>query len=144
MAFSNNEFRWSPRIRREDGIIRIVTGLGTRAVDRVGDDYPTMIAPAQPGLRVNSTPEQALQYAQKFIDVLNLETGRFESPAIAEVLKEVGNDFPMLDKIFSVYRDGVLRKPHEHGRRPGHRRARRQLRRAHRGHPLHQADARRS
>ncbi len=111
VAFSNNEFRWSPRIKREDGIIRIVTGLGTRAVDRVGEDYPTMIAPGQPGLRVNATPQQALQYAQKYVDVLNMETGRFESPLIADVLAEVGNDYPMLDKIFSVYRDGVLRKP---------------------------------
>lgn len=111
VAFSNNEFRWSPRIRREDGIVRIVTGLGTRAVDRVGDDYPTMIAPGQPGLRVNATPQEALQYAQRHIDVLNIETGRFESPLISDVLAEAGSDFPIVDKIFSVYRDGVLRKP---------------------------------
>ena len=111
VAFSNNEFRWSPRIRREDGIIRIVAGLGTRAVDRVGDDYPTMIAPGQPGLKVNTTPDQAIQYAQRYIDVLNLETNRFESPPIADVLREVGSAFPMADKIFSVYRDGMLHKP---------------------------------
>jgi phosphoenolpyruvate synthase/pyruvate phosphate dikinase len=36
VAFSNNEFRWSPRIKREDGLVRLVMGLGTRAVDRVG------------------------------------------------------------------------------------------------------------
>jgi len=36
VAFSNNEFRWSPRIKREDGLLRMVVGLGTRAVDRVG------------------------------------------------------------------------------------------------------------
>jgi hypothetical protein len=111
VAFSNNEFRWSPRIRREDGIIRIVTGLGTRAVDRVGDDYPTMIAPGQPGLRVNATPREALQYAQRYIDVLNIETGRFESPLISDVLAEASDDFPIVDKIFSICRDGVLRKP---------------------------------
>src|SRR5450756_2403429 len=27
VAFSNNEFRWSPRIRREDGLVRLVPGL---------------------------------------------------------------------------------------------------------------------
>ncbi|UCB59493.1 MAG: hypothetical protein JSV67_04155, partial [Thermoplasmatales archaeon] len=36
VAFSKNEFQWSPRIQREDGMIRLVPGLGTRAVDRVG------------------------------------------------------------------------------------------------------------
>ena len=51
VAFSSNEFRWSPRIRREDGIIRLVAGLGTRAVDRVGDDYPVLVCPGQPGLK---------------------------------------------------------------------------------------------
>ena len=45
VAFSNNEFRWSPRIKREDGLIRLVPGLGTRAVDRMADDYPGLIAP---------------------------------------------------------------------------------------------------
>nr|MBC8479483.1 pyruvate, phosphate dikinase [FCB group bacterium] len=37
VAFSKNEFRWSPRIKQEDGLIRLVMGLGTRAVDRLGD-----------------------------------------------------------------------------------------------------------
>jgi hypothetical protein len=51
IAFSNNEFRWSPRLKREDGLIRLVPGLGTRAVDRVSNDYPVLISPGQPALR---------------------------------------------------------------------------------------------
>ena len=42
VALSNNEFRWSNRIKLEDGLVRIVPGLGTRAVDRVADDYPIL------------------------------------------------------------------------------------------------------
>ncbi len=61
VAFSNNEFRWSARISRSDGLIRLVPGLGTRAVDRVGDDYPVLIAPGQPNLRANVTVEEVLQ-----------------------------------------------------------------------------------
>ena len=110
VAFSNNEFRWSPRIRREDGILRLVAGLGTRAVDRIGDDFPVLVCPAQPDLRVNQTPEEVLHYAQKNIDVLNLETGRFESPRIEKFLKEVGDEFPVLEKVVSVCESGSLRK----------------------------------
>jgi hypothetical protein len=110
VAFSRNEFRWSPRIRREDGILRIVAGLGTRAVDRVGDDFPVLVCPGQPNLRVNVTPEQVAYYAQRFIDVLNLETGRFESPSITSVLREVGDEFPVLEKVLSAYENGSLRK----------------------------------
>ena len=45
VAFSRNLYRWSPQIRREDGFVRLVWGLGTRAVDRVGNDYPTPGSP---------------------------------------------------------------------------------------------------
>jgi phosphoenolpyruvate synthase/pyruvate phosphate dikinase len=61
VAFSNNEFRWSARIRRRDGLIRLVPGLGTRAVDRIADDYPVLIAPGQPNLRANVTVEEVLR-----------------------------------------------------------------------------------
>jgi hypothetical protein len=111
VAFSHNEFRWSPRLRREDGIVRLVAGLGTRAVDRVGDDYPTLACPGQPGLRINVTPEETVHYSQRFIDVLNLETGKFESPSLQQLLRDVDGQVPLLDKIVSIYADGSLRRP---------------------------------
>ena len=48
VAFSNNEFRWSPRILREDGLIRLVPGLGTCAVDRMATTTPCCSPPANP------------------------------------------------------------------------------------------------
>ncbi len=48
VAFSRNMYRWSPQIRREDGFVRMVWGLGTRAVDRVGNDYPRLVALSHP------------------------------------------------------------------------------------------------
>ena len=111
VSFSNNEFRWSPRIRREDGILRIVTGLGTRAVDRIGDDFPMLVSPGQPDLRVNITPQEVVRYAQKHMDVLNMKTGAFESPPVESLIREVGEDFPILEKIVSVVDNGSLRKP---------------------------------
>lgn len=38
VAFSRNLFRWAPQIRREAGFARLVWGLGTRAVERLGND----------------------------------------------------------------------------------------------------------
>lgn len=111
VAFSYNEFRWSPRIKRQDGIIRLVAGLGTRAVDRVGDDYPVLVSPGQPGLRVNVSPEEVLWYSQKHIDVINLEARRFESLPVERLLAEVGHDFPALPQIVSVHKDGQLYSP---------------------------------
>jgi pyruvate,water dikinase len=110
VAFGNNEFRWSPRIRREDGVLRMVAGLGTRAVDRLGNDYPVLVSPGQPGLRINITPEDVVHYSQKQIDVLNMETRRFEAHDIDALIREVGTDFPLWDMILSVYDGGAIRK----------------------------------
>ncbi len=101
VAFSNNEFRWSSRIKRDDGLIRIVAGLGTRAVDRVGDDYPVLIAAGKPGLRVNVTVDEVLRYAPRKIDVINLETNKFETVELDEVLKLYGDEYPFITDIVS-------------------------------------------
>jgi pyruvate,water dikinase len=111
VGFSNNEFRWSPRIKREDGLLRLVPGLGTRAVDRLSDDYPVLIAPGQPGLRANVTPDEIVRYAPKKIDVINLETNRFETVEIADLFREFGSEYPALDQIASIYSDDRIRGP---------------------------------
>jgi len=108
VAFSNNEFRWSPRISRKDGLIRLVPGLGTRAVDRLSDDYPVLLAPGQPGLRVNVDPEEIFRYSPKKIDVINLETNRFESIGLKDFLQIASYDFPEFNKILSTYKDGHI------------------------------------
>ncbi len=111
VAFSRNEFRWSARIRREDGLIRLVPGLGTRAVDRTSDDYPVLVAPGQPNLRVNVSIEEVVRYAPRKIDVINLETNTFETVTVAELLHRHADDLPVLEQIVSVYDGGRLKRP---------------------------------
>nr|MBN2276192.1 nucleotidyltransferase domain-containing protein [candidate division Zixibacteria bacterium] len=111
VAFSNNEFRWSPSIRREDGLIRLVPGLGTRAVDRLGNDYPVLVAPGQPGMRVNVTADEVVRYSPREIDVINLETNSFETIPIREFLREVGGEMKGVHNLVSVYQDGHLSQP---------------------------------
>jgi pyruvate,water dikinase len=111
VAFSRNEFRWSPRIKREDGLLRLVPGLGTRAVDRVSDDYPVLVSPSQPNLRVNVSVDDVVRYSPKRIDVIDLEDNTFVTKDIKEILTEVGHEFPALTKTFSIYQDGLLQRP---------------------------------
>ena len=111
VAFSNNEFRWSPRINREDGVIRLVAGLGTRAVDRTMNDYPTLITPGQPGLKANASYHEKVCYSQTYIDVINLETNSFETKLFSDLVKEVKGNFPSIDKIVSFNRNGMLVDP---------------------------------
>lgn len=123
VAFSNNEFRWSPRIAREDGLLRLVVGLGTRAVDRVSDDYPVLIAPGKPGLRVNVTPDEVDRYSPKKIDVINLESRQFETVPILDLLRRYGREFPMARQIVSILDDNGVHRPAPFGWDPERTRA---------------------
>ncbi|GAB4331490.1 MAG: hypothetical protein Kow0037_08140 [Calditrichia bacterium] len=111
VAFSNNEFRWSPRIKREDGLIRLVPGLGTRAVDRLGDDYPILIAPGQPGLRANISVDENIRYSPQKIDVINLKTHQFETLDVRELIRSCGEKFPALYQLISVVKDERMLRP---------------------------------
>jgi len=115
VAFSQNEFRWSSRVRRQDGLIRIVPGLGTRAVDRVSEDYPILIAPGQPGLRVNVTLEEMMRYSPKKIDLINLKTRTFETTDLRSLLKAYGSQYPMANQIVSILQDDHLQQPNAFG-----------------------------
>lgn len=99
VAFSQNPFRWHEKIRREDGFLRLVVGIGTRAVDRVGRDYPRMIALSHPQLRPETTAKAICQYSQEIIDVIDLEANEFKSLPFREAF---GPDFPHLRLIASI------------------------------------------
>ncbi|HWR15743.1 MAG TPA: PEP/pyruvate-binding domain-containing protein [Terriglobales bacterium] len=111
VAFSNNEFRWSSRIQRGDGLIRLVPGLGTRAVDRVSDDYPVLIAPGQPNLRANVTVDEIEKYSPKRIDVINLESNAFETVSAFELLAECGSQYPQVRNLVSVIKGDWIQQP---------------------------------
>ena len=88
VAFSQNMHLWTPRIRREEGLVRIVLGLGTRAVDRVEPDYPRMIALSHPTLRPQVAVQQVVKYSQRMVDVLNLKTRRLETLPYRDLFRE--------------------------------------------------------
>ena len=111
VAFSNNEFRWSPRITREDGLIRLVPGHGNRAVDRTTDDYPILAVPGKPNLRVNVAIDEMVRYSPQQIDVINLETNKFETLEMRELVKACGSDYPALVRVFSLLTGGMIKKP---------------------------------
>jgi hypothetical protein len=111
VAFSLNEIRWSPRLARDDGLMRIVPGLGTRAVDRVGDDYPVLLAPAKPELRVNASVDEAITYSPRHVDVINLRTNLFETVELRRFLRAGGATLPGIEQVLSLHRDGRLLTP---------------------------------
>ncbi len=109
VGLSMNSYRWTTKIKREDGLLRMVMGLGTRAVERVGEDFPRLISLGDPMLRPEITVEEIRQYSQKWIDVLNLKTGKVESLHIADFLNTV--DHPDANLVLSAEKDGYISAP---------------------------------
>jgi len=111
VALSNNDFRWSNRIKLEDGLVRLVPGLGTRAVDRVSDDYPILLAPGEPNLKVNVTIDEIVRYSPKYIDLINLKTSSFETLKLEDLIKLHGNEYPFIINVVSILRENHIQLP---------------------------------
>jgi hypothetical protein len=86
VGYSRNPFRWNPFIRREDGFVRLVWGMGTRAVDRVDNDFPRMVALSHPHLRPDSSAKEIRRHSQRHVDVIDLANNSFTTRAVAETL----------------------------------------------------------
>jgi len=107
VAFSRNLYAWTSRIDPQKGMIRLVFGLGTRAVNRVGGDYPRMLAISHPQLR----PEVGVKiakYSQHNADVLDLESNEFLTLPVVKALADC--DYPNLHLIASLMSEGYARE----------------------------------
>lgn len=88
VGYSRNPFRWNPQIRREDGFLRMVWGLGTRAVERVGNDFPRLVALSHPNLRPEASAPEIKQHAQRFVDAIDLAANAFVTRPVTELFDE--------------------------------------------------------
>jgi len=99
VGFSRNPFRWNRKIRPQDGLLRMVWGLGTRAVERVGNDYPRMVPLSHPQLRPEAGAPQIRKYSQRFVDLIDLQANGLRTLPVADVLQP---DYPGIQLLASV------------------------------------------
>jgi hypothetical protein len=110
VGFSQNSLRWNPKIRKEDGFLRMVWGLGTRAVDRISNDYVRVVALSHPQLRPETTARAIRQYSQRYVDVIDLEENAFKTLPADQVLKEVIREgYPYSRFIVSIDQGDYIR-----------------------------------
>jgi hypothetical protein len=105
VALSRNQFRWSPRIDRRAGFLRLVWGMGTRAVDQVGGDYPRLVALSHPDLLPDSDPRGIRRYSQRFVDLIDTEQNEFTTKTVREV---IGTNIPHLRVLAQRQSTGTL------------------------------------
>ncbi|MBW1688515.1 MAG: pyruvate, phosphate dikinase, partial [Deltaproteobacteria bacterium] len=109
LASSRSQFQWSPEARPEDGLIRLLPGLGTRAADRKGEGPPVLVVPGRAAADCGCDVEGRIRSAPWKIDVLNLETCRLETVELPGLLKKYGPAYPQVELVVSVRENDELR-----------------------------------
>jgi hypothetical protein len=99
IAYSQNLARWSPEIRRQDGLLQLVLGLGTR-IRRSHDFKGTRPIPlSHPQFRPEKTVADIRQQAQSLIDVVDLKANKHTTIPAADILTA---DFALLPFVASL------------------------------------------
>jgi hypothetical protein len=88
VGFSFNPYAWDRAIDPKAGVVRLVFGLGTRAVERSDDDYTRLVALNAPEKRPETTFDQIARYAQHRVDYLDLEANQLTSGAFADLVRD--------------------------------------------------------
>ncbi|MDD4091883.1 MAG: PEP/pyruvate-binding domain-containing protein [Smithellaceae bacterium] len=88
VGLSYNTFVWQKGMDPKAGMLRIVFGLGTRAVNRVENDYPRIVALDAPLVKPYAKQADIKRFSQHEADVLNLRDNEFQTLPTAELLSE--------------------------------------------------------
>lgn len=82
VGYSYSSYRWNRSMDPGAGLLRIVAGLGTRAVDRPDHDYPRLVNLDRPNVSMYSSVADRHRFSQRIMDVLDTEQNAFDSREI--------------------------------------------------------------
>ena len=88
VGVSYNTFVWDKEMDPQAGMLRLVMGLGTRAVDRVEGDYPRIVALDAPLKKPHKGFEDTRKFSQRDIDLLNVDTNALQTLSLLNLTKE--------------------------------------------------------
>lgn len=89
VGYSKNIYIWHPDLDPDAGVIRLVYGLGTRAVDRSDGDYTRLVSLDHPFLTPNHDDQDERKYVQRFVDLLNLERNQLDTIPLSDLMNSV-------------------------------------------------------
>lgn len=89
VGYSHSAYKWYPDMNPDAGMLRIVMGLGTKAVDRTKEDYPRLANLDRPTVTVYSTVEQKHKYSQRYVDVLDCQENCLKEVSMEALLPDL-------------------------------------------------------
>jgi len=87
VGFSYSMYRWSEDTSANAGLLRLVAGLGTKAVDRTAEDYPRLVNLDKPEQSVMVTSEDKHRFSQRKMDVIEYSKNQVSDISVTEILK---------------------------------------------------------
>lgn len=106
VGYSFNPFVWNSEIDPAAGVLRLVFGLGTRAVDRHDDDYTRIVALNVPLKRPEVSTDEVHRHSQHIVDVLDLK----ENKQVSTEFETIAKSTPGLPLELFAVRDGEMEK----------------------------------
>jgi len=94
VGVSRNTFAWDSNMDPKAGMVRLVMGLGTRAVDRIEGDHACVMALDQPGRQPFRNQDESYQFSQHLVDLLDLQEGTLATRPLSQLL-ETATNLPM-------------------------------------------------
>jgi hypothetical protein len=88
VGLSYNTYVWKNTIDPKAGMLRIVFGLGTRAVNRVEGDYPRIVSLDEPLLKPQSGLADERKYSQHEVDLLNITDNALQTISLSGLVSE--------------------------------------------------------
>lgn len=89
VGYSYSPYRFLPSMDPNAGMLRLVMGLGTGAVDRTQGSYPRIISLDQPTITASTSSSEKNQYSQKKIEVIDRRTRNVERKELSEIEREL-------------------------------------------------------
>ncbi len=86
VGYSYDTYGWSQDMDPEKGMLRMVLGLGTRAVDRTDRDYPRVIHIDKPWHSYLTTMDEQVRFSQRRVDVIDLKKNELTEVSLEEVM----------------------------------------------------------
>lgn len=105
VAFSFNPYVWNEDIDPKAGMLRLVFGLGTKAVDKNDEDYARIVALNSPAKRPEANIDEARKYTQQKVDTIDLEAREFSTKPFADVVSNQSESKFLLDMFASRDRE---------------------------------------
>lgn len=111
---AKNMYIWNKDMDVDSGMIRLVFGLGTRAVNRIINDYPRIVCLDSPGDWPLVTFGDEKKFSQHYIDVLDLEEAQTSYISLKDMMKL---DIKADSSLFAEVDQTTMRRMRETGRK---------------------------